>query len=166
MKSKSLKKLRIKFRLNGSQVEVETKPNKRLLDLLRDDLGLTGTKEGCSIGECGACTVLVNGKAVNSCLVLAGEIDGADIITIEGIANNGELHPLQENFLKYGAVQCGFCIPGMILSACALLSTKRNPDEEEIKEAIAGNLCRCTGYKQIIEAIKHTIEEVNEKQVS
>jgi carbon-monoxide dehydrogenase small subunit len=166
MKSKSLKKLRIKFRLNGSQVEVETKPNKRLLDLLRDDLGLTGTKEGCSIGECGACTVLVNGKAVNSCLVLAGEIDGADIITIEGIANNGDLHPLQENFLKFGAVQCGFCIPGMILSAYALLSTKRNPDEEEIKEAIAGNLCRCTGYKQIIEAIKHTIEEVNEKQVS
>lgn len=166
MKSKSLKKLRINFRLNGSQVEVETKPNKRLLDLLRDDLGLTGTKEGCSIGECGACTVLVNGKAVNSCLVLAGEIDGADIITIEGIANNGELHPLQENFLKFGAVQCGFCIPGMILSAYALLSTKRNPDEEEIKEAIAGNLCRCTGYKQIIEAIKHTIEEVNEKQVS
>lgn len=166
MKSKLLKKIRIKFRLNGSQVEVETKPNKRLLDLLRDDLGLTGTKEGCSIGECGACTVVVNGKAVNSCLVLAGEIDGADIITIEGIANNGELHPLQENFLKYGAVQCGFCIPGMILSAYALLSTKRNPDEEEIKEAIAGNLCRCTGYKQIIEAIKHTIEEVNEKQVS
>jgi len=166
MKSKSLKKLRIKFRLNGSQVEVETKPNKRLLDLLRDDLGLTGTKEGCSIGECGACTVLVNGKAVNSCLVLAGEIDGADIITIEGIANNGELHPLQENFLKFGAVQCGFCIPGMVLSAYALLSTKRNPDEEEIKEAIAGNLCRCTGYKQIIEAIKHTIEEVNEKLVS
>ena len=166
MKSKSLKKLRIKFRLNGSQVEVETKPNKRLLDLLRDDLGLTGTKEGCSIGECGACTVLVNGKAVNSCLVLAGEIDGADIITIEGIANNGDLHPLQENFLKYGAVQCGFCIPGMVLSAYALLSTKRNPDEEEIKEAIAGNLCRCTGYKQIIEAIKHTIEEVNEKLVS
>jgi len=166
MKSNSLKKLRIKFRMNGSQVEVETKPNKRLLDLLRNDLGLTGTKEGCSIGECGACTVLVNGKAVNSCLVLAGEIDGADIITIEGIANNGELHPLQENFLKYGAVQCGFCIPGMILSAYALLSTKRNPDEEEIKEAIAGNLCRCTGYKQIIEAIKHAIEEVNEKQVS
>jgi carbon-monoxide dehydrogenase small subunit len=166
MKSKSLKKLRINFRLNGSQVEVETKSNKRLLDLLRDDLGLTGTKEGCSIGECGACTVLVNGKAVNSCLVLAGEIDGADIITIEGIANNGELHPLQENFLKFGAVQCGFCIPGMILSAYALLSTKRNPDEEEIKEAIAGNLCRYTGYKQIIEEIKHTIEEVKEKQVS
>jgi aerobic-type carbon monoxide dehydrogenase small subunit (CoxS/CutS family) len=166
MKSKSLKKIRINFRLNGKQIEIESKPNKRLLDLLRDDLGLTGTKEGCSIGECGACTVLVNGKAVNSCLVLAGEIDGADIITIEGIANNGELHPLQENFLKYGAVQCGFCIPGMVLSAYALLSTKRNPDEEEIKEAIAGNLCRCTGYKQIIEAIKHTIEEVNEKQVS
>jgi carbon-monoxide dehydrogenase small subunit len=156
MKAKIADKLKIKFILNGKETEIETRSNKRLLDLLRDDLNLTGTKEGCSIGECGACTVIINGKAVNSCLVLAGEIDGAEIITIEGIAQNGNLHPLQENFLKYGAVQCGFCTPGMILSAYALLKKNPNPDEETIKEAIAGNLCRCTGYKQIIEAVKNT----------
>lgn len=156
MKSKTLKSIKVKFILNGKEFEIETNPNKRLLDLLRDDLNLTGTKEGCSIGECGACTVILNGKAVNSCLVLAGEIDGSEVITIEGIAQNGHLHPLQENFLKYGAVQCGFCIPGMITSAYALLMQNPNPDEETIKEAIAGNLCRCTGYKQIIEAIKNT----------
>lgn len=156
MKSKTLKSIKVKFILNGKEFEIETNPNKRLLDLLRDDLNLTGTKEGCSIGECGACTVILNGKAVNSCLVLAGEIDGSEVITIEGIAQNGHLHPLQENFLKYGAVQCGFCIPGMITSAYALLMKNPNPDEETIKEAIAGNLCRCTGYKQIIEAIKNT----------
>ncbi len=158
MKSKVIKKLKVNFILNGNKVEIESQPNKRLLDLLRDDLNLTGTKEGCSIGECGACTVIMNGKAVNSCLVLVGEIDGSEIITIEGIAKNGNLHPLQENFLKYGAVQCGFCTPGMILSAYALLKRNPTPDEETIKEAIAGNLCRCTGYKQIIEAIKKTIE--------
>lgn len=155
MKTKTLKMLKVSFVLNGKQIEIETQPNKRLLDLLRDDLNLTGTKEGCSIGECGACTVIMNGKAVNSCLVLAGEIDGSEIITIEGIAQNGNLHPLQENFLKYGAVQCGFCTPGMILSAYALLKQNPFPDEETIKEAIAGNLCRCTGYKQIIEAVKN-----------
>lgn len=164
MKIKSLKEIQISFVLNGEKIELKTKPNKRLLDILRDDLGLTGTKEGCSIGECGACTVIVNGKAVNSCLVLAGEVDGAEVITIEGIARNGNLHPLQENFLKYGAVQCGFCTPGMILSAYALLLKKKNPNEEEIKEAIAGNLCRCTGYKQIIEAIKQTsMDKVEER---
>lgn len=164
MKIKTLKEIQISFILNGEKIELKTKPNKRLLDILRDDLGLTGTKEGCSIGECGACTVIVNGKAVNSCLVLVGEVDGADVITIEGIAKNGNLHPLQENFLKYGAVQCGFCTPGMILSAYALLLKKKKPDEEEIKEAIAGNLCRCTGYKQIIEAIKQTsMDKVEER---
>lgn len=163
MKTKTLKMLKVSFVLNGKQIEIETEPNKRLLDLLRDDLNLTGTKEGCSIGECGACTVIMNGKAVNSCLVLAGEIDGSEIITIEGIAQNGNLHPLQENFLKYGAVQCGFCTPGMILSAYALLKQNPFPDEETIKEAIAGNLCRCTGYKQIIEAVKITVETQAEK---
>lgn len=163
MKTKTLKMLKVSFVLNGKQIEIETEPNKRLLDLLRDDLNLTGTKEGCSIGECGACTVIMNGKAVNSCLVLAGEIDGSEIITIEGIAQNGNLHPLQENFLKYGAVQCGFCTPGMILSTYALLKQNPFPDEETIKEAIAGNLCRCTGYKQIIEAVKRTVETQAEK---
>lgn len=154
-KSKSF--INLKFKLNGKFIEVKTSPNRRLLDLLRDDLNLTGTKEGCSIGECGACTVIMNGRAVNSCLVLAPEINDSEIITIEGIAKNGNLHPLQENFLKHGAVQCGFCTPGMILSAYNLLQRNPKPDEEMIKEAIAGNLCRCTGYKQIIEAIKKSV---------
>lgn len=147
----------VRFTLNGKKVEIKTKPNRRLLDLLRDDFGLTGTKEGCSIGECGACTVIVNSKAVNSCLVLASQVNDAKVMTIEGLAQNGKLHPLQENFLKYGAVQCGFCTPGMILSAYVLLNENKSPTEEDIKEAIAGNLCRCTGYKQIIEAVKQSI---------
>lgn len=149
-----MKKIKIKFKLNNKDVVVETYSNRRLIDLLREDLNLTGTKEGCGIGECGACTVLVNNKAVNSCLILAPEISGKEVLTIEGISTNGKLNPLQENFIKFGAIQCGFCTPGMILSAYALLLKNSQPDEEEIKEAIAGNLCRCTGYKQIIEAIK------------
>lgn len=148
--------IKVEFILNGKKTIIKTASNKRLLDLLREDLNLTGTKEGCSIGECGACTVIMNGKAVNSCLILAPEIDGSEIITIEGLAQNSPLHPLQENFIKHGAVQCGFCTPGMILSSYALLKATPNPTEEEIKEAIAGNLCRCTGYKQIIEAVKNT----------
>jgi len=143
----------IQFKLNSKPVTIETEPNRRLLDLLREDFKLTGTKEGCGIGECGACTVLLNGKAVNSCLILAAQVDGAEIMTIEGLANNGSLHPLQENFIKYGAVQCGFCTPGMLMSAYALLLENPQPSEDEIKESIAGNLCRCTGYKQIVEAI-------------
>jgi carbon-monoxide dehydrogenase small subunit len=131
-----------------------------LLDLLRDIFNLTGTKEGCGVGECGACTVILNGRAVNSCLVLVAQTNGCNILTIEGIADGNELHPLQKNFLKYGAVQCGFCTPGMVLSAHALLEENRNPTEEEIKDAIAGNLCRCTGYKQIVDAIKETAKEM------
>lgn len=148
--------IKVEFILNGKKTIIKTASNKRLLDLLRKDLNLTGTKEGCSIGECGACTVIINGKAINSCLILAPEIDGSEIITIEDLAQNSSLHPLQENFIKHGAVQCGFCTPGMILSSYALLKATPNPTEEEIKEAIAGNLCRCTGYKQIIEAVKNT----------
>jgi len=145
--------LTIQFKLNGKAVSISTAPNRRLIDLLREDFGLTGTKEGCGIGECGACTVLLNGKAVNSCLILAGQADGAEILTIEGLAQQGQLHPLQESFIKHGAVQCGFCTPGMIMSAYALLLENPSPTEADIKEAIAGNLCRCTGYKQIILAI-------------
>jgi len=147
-------KIEIQFKLNGKDITVTTKANKRLLDVLREDLHLTGTKEGCSIGECGACTVIMNGEAVNSCLVLIGQVQDAEIITIEGLSQNGELHLLQQKFLEHGAVQCGYCTPGMLLSAYALLLKNPNPTDEEIKEAIAGNLCRCTGYKQIIDAVK------------
>ncbi len=150
--------LTINFTLNGKLTTLQTAANHRLIDLLREELKLTGTKEGCGIGECGACTVLMNQKAVNACLVLAGQIDGAEIVTVEGLANNGSLHLLQEGFIKSGAVQCGFCIPGMLISAYALLLENSSPSEAEIKEAIAGNLCRCTGYKQIIEAIQKTAE--------
>jgi len=152
--------LSIHFKLNGKPVKIETEANRRLIDILREDFNLTGTKEGCGIGECGACTVLLNQKAVNSCLILAGQVEGVEIATIEGLEKNGSLHQLQENFIKYGAVQCGFCSPGMLMSAYALLLENPEPTEDEIKEAIAGNLCRCTGYKQIIEAIQKTGEEI------
>ncbi len=150
----------LNFTLNGKQVSIETESQVRVLDLLRDKFNLTGTKEGCGVGECGACTILLNGKAVNSCLILAGQILDAEIITIEGVASENELHPLQKNFLLHGAVQCGFCTPGMVLSAYALLEENPNPTEDEIKETIAGNLCRCTGYKQIIDAVKATAKEM------
>jgi aerobic carbon-monoxide dehydrogenase small subunit len=144
----------IHFTVNGKDCAVVADPAKRLLDLIREDLHLTGTKEGCGIGECGACTVILNGKTVNSCLVLAGQVEGGDIITIEGIqGEDGNLHPLQDAFIEAGAVQCGFCTPGMIVSAYALMEENPKPSEEEIKEAVSGNLCRCTGYKQIIQAV-------------
>lgn len=143
----------INLKINGETYELNVKPNILLLDLIRDEIGLTGTKRGCDTGECGACTVIIEGKAVNSCLVLAVEADGKNIVTIEGLVKNGKPHPIQEAFIEEGAVQCGFCTPGMILSAKALLDKNINPTEEEIKRAIAGNLCRCTGYTKIIKAI-------------
>ena len=155
--------IEIKFILNKKHVSAKIESNIRLIDLLRDKFNLTGTKEGCGVGECGACTVLMNGRAVNSCLVLAAQAEGSDIVTIEGISNGNVLNPLQKNFLLHGAVQCGFCTPGMVLSASALLDQNPNPSEEEIKESIAGNLCRCTGYKQIIDAVKETAKELNQK---
>lgn len=144
------------FLLNGKKVSLKTSGGKRLLDILREDLGLTGTKGGCGIGECGACTVMLDGKAVNACLVLAGQVEGSEVLTVEHLARSGQLNDLQQAFLETGAVQCGFCTPGMLMSAAALLNQIPDPSDEEIKEAIAGNLCRCTGYKQIIEAIKKT----------
>ncbi|MEW6653631.1 MAG: (2Fe-2S)-binding protein [Bacteroidota bacterium] len=153
--------MEIKFTLNGKETIVKSEPSLRLIDMLREKLNLTGTKEGCGVGECGACTVLMNGAAVNSCLVLASQVNGFEVLTIEGISSEVELHPLQKNFLHAGAVQCGFCTPGMVLSSYALLQENDNPDEEEIKDAIAGNLCRCTGYKQIIDAVKQTAKEVS-----
>lgn len=158
------KEITLKFILNGKKVSVKSPPHIRLVDLLRDNLGLTGTKEGCGIGECGACTVLMNKKAVNSCLILAAQVQGAEIKTIESVAEGNLLAPLQIHFLSSGAVQCGFCTPGMILSAYALLNEIPEPGEEEIADAIAGNLCRCTGYKQILNAIKETANEINSKK--
>lgn len=128
-------------------------PRMTLLDILRDNLGLTGTKKACDLGNCGSCTVLLDGKPVVSCLLLAVDARGRDILTIEGLAKNGQLHPLQQAFIDYSALQCGFCTPGMLLSAKALLDSNPEPTEDEVKEAISGNLCRCTGYGNIVEAI-------------
>ena len=153
MEVSTLKQL-ITLRINGESYEVAIEPRRTLLEVLRENLGLTGTKKGCEEGDCGACTVLMDGNPVSSCLVLAIEAQDKDILTIEGLATNGQLHPLQDAFVKYGAIQCGFCTPGMILSAKALLDKNPAPTEEEIRRAIAGNLCRCTGYVKIIEAIK------------
>jgi carbon-monoxide dehydrogenase small subunit len=147
-------KHQITLNVNGGDYELLVEPRETLLDVIRRDLGLTGTKKGCNTGECGACTVIIDGKAVNACLVLAVQAKGKRILTIEGLADGGRLHPLQEAFIRRGAIQCGYCTPGMILSAKALLDKKPNPEETEIKEAIAGNLCRCTGYLSIVEAIK------------
>ena len=144
----------IKFTLNGAAVSAYVEPNWRLLDLLRDTLNLTGTKEACGQGECGACTVLLDNEAVNSCLVLAEQVDGKSVTTIEGLAKDGVLDPLLQAFVDCGAIQCGFCTPGMIMSAKGLLLKNPNPTEEEIKEAVEGNICRCTGYVKIIEAVK------------
>ena len=140
--------------INGVNREVEANPMKRLLDVLRDDLRLTGTKEGCGEGECGACSVIVDGEVINSCLVPVCQVQGSSIITVEGLARDGRLNPLQRAFLECGGAQCGICTPGMLIAARALLDGNARPTRDEIKEAIAGNLCRCTGYTRIIEAIK------------
>lgn len=144
--------------VNGERIEKETDPGKRLLDFLRDDLGLTGVKEGCSEGECGACTVILDGQAVTSCTVYAGQVMDREILTIEGLEKNGELDILQKAFIQNGAIQCGFCTPGMILSCRALLLENPNPDREQIKRAIEGNLCRCTGYEKIIQAVECAVK--------
>ena len=146
-------KVKIKLNVNGVSCEVKVGPGRTLLQVIREDLGLTGTKGGCERGECGACTVLVNGLAVNSCLFPAVEAHGKDLLTIEGVARDGRLHPLQERFIEAGAIQCGFCTPGMILTAKALLDRNPHPTEREIRREIAGNFCRCTGYEKIVEAI-------------
>lgn len=145
----------IRFTLNGEQVEVEIEPHLTLLQLLREKLELIGTKEGCGMGECGTCTVLLDGKTINSCIFPALEVEGKSVTTIEGLIDaQGNLHPVQKAFIEYGAIQCGFCTPGMVLSAKALLDENPKPTEEEIRSGIAGNLCRCTGYLQIVQAIK------------
>ena len=151
--------MKISFVINGEYKEMNVRPEKRLLDFLREDLHLTGAKEGCGEGECGACTVILNGRAVHACLTMTGQIDGCELITIEGLEKDGRLDPLQEAFMKYSAFQCGFCTPGMILSAKALLMENPDPTDEDISRAIAGNICRCTGYSQIRDAIRAAAED-------
>jgi aerobic-type carbon monoxide dehydrogenase small subunit (CoxS/CutS family) len=147
-------RLTINLTVNGRPRELDVAVHHTLLEVLRDDVGLTGTKECCVVGECGACTVLVDGRSVNSCLMLAVEADGADVTTVEGLANEGQLNPLQTAFLDTSAAQCGFCIPGQLMSATALLDEIDEPSDEQIQEALAGNLCRCAGYEQIFAAVR------------
>ncbi len=152
-------KIAVSFKVNGEPQEVLVQPWQTLLDVLRDELHLTGTKEGCGNGNCGACTVLVNGRSVNSCCMLAAEAEEQEITTVEGLAQNGKLDPLQEAFIKYGALQCGFCTPGFLMSARAFLNQSPHPTELEIRKAVAGNLCRCTGYDKIVRAIQSVAQE-------
>jgi len=147
-------KHKISFILNGSPVTIETDPLKRAVDVLREDLGLTGTKEGCGEGECGACSVLVEGVVKLSCLMTAGQLEGKKVVTIEGIAADGELHPVQRSFVELGAVQCGFCTPGMVIAAVGFLEVNPAPTRDDIREAMSGNICRCTGYQKIIDAVE------------
>jgi aerobic carbon-monoxide dehydrogenase small subunit len=156
----------IQLTVNGEPVEAAVEPNQTLLQFLRDDLGLTGTKHGCGLGDCGACTVIVDGMPVNSCLVLAVQAAGREVLTIEGLAENGKLHPIQQAFVDKGAIQCGFCSPGMILSAKALLDANPKPTELEIRTAISGNLCRCTGYQKIVEAVQEAVKTIEGTEVS
>jgi len=146
--------MEIRFALNGNRVQVEVPSHWTLLRLLREKLGLTGTKEGCGIGECGTCTVLLDGMPVNSCLLMAPKVEGKRVETVEGLGTKDSLHPLQKSFIDHGAVQCGFCTPGILMSSKALLDRNPSPTREEIKESITGHLCRCTGYQQIIEAVE------------
>jgi carbon-monoxide dehydrogenase small subunit len=149
-----VEKIKLNMIVNEKLVSIDIKPYARLLDVIREELGLTGTKEGCGVGECGACTVIVDGQTVNTCLTLAASMEGKHITTIEGMMNDGILHPIQQAFIDHHALQCGFCTPGLVLSAKALLDENSSPTREEIKVGISGNLCRCTGYEQVVEAIE------------
>lgn len=152
----------ISLKVNGEFFEISVDEDLRLIDLLRDELGLIGTKEGCGEGECGACTIIMDGETVNSCLVMAFQANGSDILTIEGLDKDGKLHPVQRAYIEVGAVQCGFCIPGMVLSTKALLDKNPHPTREEIREGISGNLCRCTGYNKMLHATEKAIKYMEE----
>ena len=156
-------RIRLSLRVNSEPVEILVDLYKTLLEVLREDLGLTGTKHGCELGECGACAVLVEGRPVLSCLLLAAECEGADVRTVEGLGSGAGLHPVQESFADLGAAQCGYCTPGMLMTACALLERNPSPDRREIREALAGVLCRCTGYLQIFEAVEEAARRAREK---
>lgn len=153
----------IQLIINGINYKVDIDVNMRLIDLLRDKLGLIGTKEGCGEGECGACTIIMDGVSVNSCMVMAFQANGSNIITIEGLENNGELHPIQKAYMEEGSVQCGFCIPGLIMSTKALLDKHPHPTRDEIREGMSGNLCRCTGYNKAIDAAEKAIKYMKEE---
>jgi carbon-monoxide dehydrogenase small subunit len=152
--------------INGYSEQLDVPSNLTLLQMLRDKMALTGTKNGCSAGECGACTVILNGEAVNSCMVLAAECDGANVLTVEGLARDGILDPVQEAIIEQGGVQCGFCTPGILISSRALLDRNPNPSEEEIREALVGNLCRCTGYLRIVEAVQEASQRMQHVSAS
>ncbi|HLC27681.1 MAG TPA: (2Fe-2S)-binding protein [bacterium] len=147
-------KIPVTLKVNGETYELAIAPHRTLLDVLREEIQLTGTKKGCDVGDCGACTVLLDGKPVNSCLILAATVQNSEILTIEGLAKNGKLHPLQKAFLKDGAVQCGFCTPGVLMSLKALVDTNPSPTLDDVKTAMAGNLCRCTGYTKMFKAVE------------
>lgn len=152
-----MKKVNVSFTINGEQIQMDVQPNHTALRVIREQLDLTGAKEGCGAGECGACTIIVDGLAVNACLMLAPELDGKNIRTVEGLAKDGKLTDIQQAFIDHAALQCGYCTPGFIMSSTALLEENKNPSREEIEVALSGNLCRCTGYKRIIEAIEDVI---------
>ena len=156
----------VEFNLNGRKIALEVDPDRRAVDVLREELGLTGTKEGCGAGECGACTILVDGVNRLSCLMLAAQLAGREITTIEGLSREEGLHPIQEAFVKHGAVQCGFCTPGMILGAAALLRANPVPTRDEIRRGISGNLCRCTGYQKIVDAVAEAASALKEGEQS
>jgi carbon-monoxide dehydrogenase small subunit len=157
-------KKNIRITLNGQSRNLEVFSHRLLLDLLRDEIGLTGTKEGCGTGDCGACTVLLDGKPVNSCLIFSGELDGADIVTIEGLKIGPELHPVQQAFVQDGGVQCGYCTSGMLMMSKALLDENPDPSEEDIRFALSGNLCRCTGYAKIVKAVQDAARELRHRR--
>ncbi len=154
--------MKIAFVLNGKEIEVDVPPDREVSDLLREGLGLTGTKESCGTGECGTCTILVDGEARLSCLMLTAQLQGTRVTTIEGLAADGKLHPIQEAFIEYGAVQCGFCTPGMVMAAVDLLGRNPDPTREEIRAGLSGNLCRCTGYVKIVDAVEATARKIRE----
>lgn len=161
---KSYEHIPIKFTINGEQVSLEVAADETALQAIRGGLNLKGTKEGCGIGECGACTIVVDGKSMNACLMLAAQLQGREVLTVEGLAKNSELHPIQQAFMDHHAVQCGFCTPGLLMSSHALLEENPNPDRQEIRDGIAGNLCRCTGYQQIVTSIEAAAQRLGKEK--